>query len=165
MHSSVYRTFPILLLLFLGGGLSLAIFGVGPTLPPFRQISTFSYATMAPFQAAMAENAEIVADGLREDDVWAPIPLEQYLPLPPGERMGWTALWSIALERSDPQDDPGRIPGYRRMAELVLLQKQRKGTPLSAVRLSLETWPVSPEGYLALRHPPFTQRTLIVEVP
>lgn len=165
MFTSIFRVLPFLLLLFLGGGLSLTVLGLAPSLPLLQKISHFSYATMAPFQVFDRENAEIIADGLQRDGSWVSISLKQYLPLPQGERYAWTALWSIAVQKSDVQDDPGRMPGYRRMAELLLQQERKRGNPLTAVRLVVETWPISSEGYLALRHPPFLQRTLIVQVP
>lgn len=164
MSSPLRSLYVLSFLLFLGSGLFAALFHIFPPLQPFAAISLLNYRSMAPFQAFERENGELIAEGL-SGKVWTPIPLEPYLPLPQGERSAWFDLWSLALLRSLPQEDPGRTPGYRRMAELLLLQEQKKGNSLSTLRLSLETWPASLEGYSALRHHPFFQRTLLIQVP
>lgn len=120
---------------------------------------------MAPFQATERENGELTAEGLQTNDLWRPVPLEPYLPLPLGERIVWMNLGSLAQNRLHPSEDPGRTGGYRHLAETLLLQEKKKGNSPSSIRLFWETWPVSPEGYLTLRHPPFFQRTLLVQVP
>lgn len=164
MSSHFHSLSVFLFLLFISSGLLTTVFQVLPPLQPFHTMSLLSYQTMAPFQAFERENGEIVAEGL-QNGVWAQLPLELYLSLPQGERSTWMDLWSFAQLRSLPFEDPARTPGYRRIAELLLLQEQKKGNPLSSLRLLLETWPTSPVGYLARRHSPFLQRTLLIQVP
>ena len=152
----------IVVIVFLVGtaaGMSLTLFRYHiPGVPLF--VAKFHYRLMAPFQGYDRQNVELVADGKDADGTWRQINLDPYFPYGRGERSLRAALLSFKFRGKDVQ-----LAAYHRMALRIQELEQERGRAWSSVRLVAEYWPMSSDGYLALRTPANVDRKLLTETP
>ena len=120
----------------------------------FRQ---WSYGMMAPYQTYRTKNEELVAEG-RIGNEWKRIDLDQYLPYIRGEK----AMRSYLVTFRKRGDDywPAKYVEY---GEKVQMMEALRGREWEEVRLFLEQWPMSPEGYEYLRKVEFIEKTPIAD--
>lgn len=135
-----------------------------PLLWPFAY---FSYSAMAPYQGYTTLNDELIAEGLREDGVWERIDPYPYLaPLRQGGRHIRLHLRGFLIFDADDATNRARLrEKYTDLAWLLLDHEQRQGRSYNTIRLLWQEWPISPAGYDALQHDPFTDTELITQVP
>lgn len=129
-------------------------------------VTRFFYALMAPYQGFKEWNEEVVAEGQRSDGTWEQIDLQRYYPTyTRGQRVTRQLLTTVEWQgarRGDPQLLTRR---YAALAEQLRSRESASGRSYVSIRLWREDWPVSPDGYAALRLPAFTSRTLLVQAP
>jgi hypothetical protein len=124
-------------------GLSFTLFRWSP-LP--KHVTRFFYGLMAPYQGYNTRNLELVADGKKPDGSWERIDRAPYLPGSHGERYFRGAMLSSRV-RGPERTRRDYETFARRLTEL----EAERGKAYAEIRLQIETWPTSPDGYEALR--------------
>lgn len=150
LRETCLSTMIALYLLLTANALSYTLFRA--SLFPTRIIRYF-FGMMAPYQGYSTRHLELVAEGETSEGAWERIDLLPYFPGSTGERTFRQFLLSMRVRGDDAARD-----GYRRMAEEIRSREAENGRIWTAVRLSMETWPVSPDGFETLRVPAFTRR-------
>jgi hypothetical protein len=130
-----------------------------------QDLVVFVYSTMAPYQGYNRDNDELRAQGQLPDGSWETIDVRRYYPL----GHGWESLrMRLRSFRTKEFDDPSEVPGllarYEDLGRLLLAAERRRGMPYESVRLTWESWPLSPLGYDALRLPAFVTTEEITSV-
>ncbi len=112
----------------------------------------FFFGMMAPYQGYSLQNVEMVAEGKRANGTWERIDVQSYFPGSRGERNFRSFLLDFRTS-----DEAAKI-AYKKFAGLVRTHESIHGKLYDEVRITFDAWPVSPEGWYAMRKPPFVQR-------
>lgn len=118
-----------------------------------RRAVRFFYGMLAPYQGYGKNNVELVAEGRREDGTWEAIDLLPYFPGSTGERTFRELLMSRRAQGVAETE-----AGYAELAEQIRMNEMERGRSYRDVRLHIDTWPMAPDGYEALRLPLFTRQ-------
>ena len=131
---------------------------------PWR-LTRYFYALMAPYPGYKVWNYELVAEG-KKDGEWRVIDLLPYYPgYTRGQRNTRNGMISVYWQ-SQERNDPGLIARkYGELAISVQSHEAEHGNAYDAVRIWREDWPMSPNGYEALRLPQFSSRVLLGQTP
>ena len=135
------------------------LFGVYPPFLPERLVYT-SYAMMAPYQAKSDLNAQLRIEGKMPNGDWIDIPLTRYIPFGRGERSYRSYMPGIRFTRPDILEE-----SYEQFARDILRWEHHHGSTIESVRLFWDQWPLSPDGFEALRKAPDLDSHLLVIVP
>jgi hypothetical protein len=129
-------------------------------------LAGYFYAMMAPYQGYMRWNFDFLAQGKRPDGTWEMIDLLPYYPsYSRGQRNIRQSLLMVRW-KGERQHDPEMLhQRYKDLARLLQQQEARQGRPYDGIRLWRQDWPMSHEGYEALREPIYSQFMLIAELP
>lgn len=127
--------------------------------PPWWLVD-FNFGVVGPFQRYNDFNQEVIAEGLLDDGTWERIDIIPYMPVAlPSER-------SFRLRLDFLSEKPAeRTAGHRTIAETILAKERAQGHPYTSVRLVIEAWPVSTEGFEAMRKPPLIDSYQFMIVP
>lgn len=120
----------------------------------------FSYGMMAPYQGVERKATDIRAEGMDDHGAWRTIDLTPYYPVGSGETIARRYLFPFRAEGDEEMKD-----AYARMAAQLLRHEAERGTRWKKIRVSWQEWPLSTEGYEALRHAPFVTSTVLAEIP
>ncbi|MBI3331858.1 hypothetical protein HYZ99_02755 [Candidatus Peregrinibacteria bacterium] len=127
--------------------------------PPIPRLLLFwSYGMMAPYQGDTWFNDDLRAEGQLPDGSFELISLDPYIPTGFGERNVRKHLKTF-----QPDHDTYRRK-FTAFARALLERERARGKLYDAVRLTWLSWPRSPEGYDALKHPPFLTEEFITQV-
>lgn len=107
---------------------------------------------MAPYQGYSENNFAMIAEGQSPNGQWTKIDIDSYFPGSRGERGFRTFLLSFRTRGAETTTE-----GYRALAEQIRRREEALGRSWNEVRLSFESWPVSPEGFDAQRRAPFVE--------
>ena len=108
---------------------------------------------MAPYQGYNTHAKDILLEGQQPDGSWQRIDLDTYFPHGTGER-------SIRV-RFYPFPEEVRKDKYEELARHILRLEEE----YRAVRLSMQQWPLTAEGYEAGRTPEETETLYSITVP
>ena len=133
------------------------------TLLPWPLIR-FSYATMAPYQTYSRENEAVWAEAQGGDGQWRKVDLSPYYPEGFGEANLRTYFLPDHWSETE-KNEPVLRRDYAALAAQLLRVLQAKGEQVTAVRLWLDEWPLSPGGFEADRHWPTLRTSLLAQVP
>lgn len=114
--------------------------------PALWSLQFFAYQTMSPYQGYTTQTVDIHLEGGREDGSWETIPIEKYFPYGAGERTVRSKFSSFALQSFERRQEM-----MDEFAAKVLRLERKEGHAYTSVRLQIEKWNLSPEGYEAER--------------
>ncbi|MDP7069546.1 MAG: hypothetical protein QF815_03380 [Candidatus Peribacteraceae bacterium] len=123
-------------------------------------LRNYHYGMMAPFQGYDRMNIELIAEGKSENGQWERIDIDQYLPYGRGEKSMRAGLTSFRFKGKEALAD-----AYRRIALRMQQLEQDRDRTWSSVRLATEKWPMSKDGYEALRNESNITRIDLVQIP
>jgi hypothetical protein len=128
-----------------------------PAIP--HRVLFFFYGMMAPYQGYTTYNFDLLAEGKKVDGVWERIDLDPYYPMILGHRVMFRRLRSFhaAGEALSKQK-------YTELAMLLQKHEAEKGRTYESIRLMWQTWPMSTDGWDALRREPFVTNYPLTEI-
>lgn len=119
----------------------------------------YHYGMMAPYQGYSTDNADLLAEGLKEG-AWQRIDLDPYYPMILGNRIMYRRLRSFSFLEPDVHQKK-----YGELAKKLLEIENEKGERYESVRLTWQEWPMSVEGWDARRTPEETTDYPIITIP
>ncbi len=122
-----------------------------------KQVLAFQADMLAPFGFYDRENYDVLIEVQSADGSWETIDPETLVSLPRGKR---TSLFLLAA-----LSDEERTARFEEFASNLLTYLKHQRQPAQALRISLVTWPQSPDGQDAGRTPEATKTHLLVTVP
>ncbi len=125
------------------------------TFVPYAWIH-WSYGMMAPYQGDTDVNADLMAEGEASPGHWQAINLDSYMPYGFGERNA-----RKFLRVYEPLGEQTEREKYTELTLEILDRERAGGRAYHALRLTIDTWPRSPDGFEALHHAPYTQKEFV----
>ncbi len=124
--------------------------------PILEPLVVFATQMMSPYEKYSTFATDILLESRTNTD-WIPIPVDRYLPFSSCERQVRVGLFSF-----NSRGDQYKNMMYHTWASKILLMETQRDSSVNAVRLRLQQWPLSPEGYRHLNTPELTQETLTI---
>ncbi len=122
--------------------------------------SQWSFGMLAPFQAYLPYNEELVAFGRNAWDVWEEIDLHTYLPYGKGEASIRSYLSTYRKWSTEELEEK-----YKEYARQIQHLEEVHEHSWEEIKLELHRWPRSAEGYLELRQNEFIEITPVIQIP
>jgi len=120
----------------------------------------FFYGMMAPYQGYTTYNFDLLAEGKNEEGQWETINLDPYYPMLLGHQVMYRRLRTFHYEGEEESRH-----GYTKLAELLRKHEEEKGEIYTSVRLTWQTWPMSPFGWDAMRREEHITSYPLTETP
>lgn len=126
-----------------------------------RALTVFAYGTIAPYQGYASESFDWGVSGLSENGTWEAIDTSAYEPFIRGEGIYRHFRMLFRFEGTDAE----LKAHFERLADQIRKLEAARGKTYGPIRFEWWEWPISPEGYDALKREPFLKKTFVTDVP